>query len=49
MTTDLKAAPHSSLLLPVPYLINIETTHLKALRNHRWAISPSQRPEYAIT
>jgi len=36
---DLKAAAHSGLLLPVPYLIDIETTHLKPPRDHGWAIS----------
>ena len=49
MAADLKTAPHTGLVLPVPHLINVETADLKAPRNRRWAIPAGQRAKHTIT
>jgi hypothetical protein len=48
MAADLKTATHPALLLPVPHLIDIETADLKALRDRRWSLSPSQSSKHTI-
>jgi len=48
MAADLKNCYAPRSLAPVPHLIDIETAELKALRDRRWPLSPSQGSKHTI-